>query len=73
MKSHQPSYKNDFRNIREVLETISKGISDIKKMLELTNKFTYGVHSGVSEKKDSNVYPWHLPNVTTSADYESED
>ena len=27
----------------------------------------------VSEKKDSNMYPWHLPNVTTSADYESED
>ena len=73
MKPLQPNYKNDFRNIREVLETISKGISDIKKMLELTNKFTYGVHSGVSEKKDSNVYPWHLPNVTTSADYESED
>ena len=42
-------------------------------MLGLTNEFTYGVHSGVSEKKDSNVYPWHLPNVTTSADYENEE
>ena len=28
MKPRQPNYKNDFRNIREVLETISKGISD---------------------------------------------
>ena len=73
MKPLQPNYKNDFRDISEVLKTISKDISNILKMLELTNKFTYGVHSGVSEKKDSNVYPWHLPNVTTSADYENED
>ena len=54
------------REIRNMIKEVSNDVSEIKKMLGLTNKL-------VSEKKDSSVYPWHLPNVTTSADYESED
>ena len=54
------------REIRNMIKEVSNDVSEIKKMLGLTNKL-------VSEKKDSNMYPWHLPNVTTSADYESED
>ena len=66
MKPRQPNYKNDFRNIREVLETISKGISDIKKMLNIKDGL-------VSKEHEGKLYPWHLPNTTTSADYENEE
>ena len=54
------------KEIRNMIKEISKDVSKIKKMLGLTNK-------SVSEKKDSSVYPWHLPNVTTTADYGEED
>ena len=54
------------REIRNMIKEISNDVSKIKKMLGLTNKL-------VSEKKDSSVYPWHLPNVTTTADYGEED
>ena len=54
------------REIRNMIKEISNDVSKIKKMLGLTNEL-------VSEKKDSSVYPWHLPNVTTSADYENEE
>ena len=54
------------KEIRNMIKEISDDVSKIKKMLGLTNKL-------VSEKKDSSVYPWHLPNVTTTADYGEED
>ena len=54
------------REIRNMIKEISNDVSKIKKMLGLTNEV-------VSEKKDSCVYPWHLPNVTTTADYGEED
>ena len=54
------------REIRNMIKEVSNDVSEIKKMLGLTNKL-------VSEKKDSSVYPWHLPNVTTTADYGEED
>ena len=66
MKPLQPNYKNDFRNIREVLETISKGISDIKKLLNIKDEL-------ISKEYKGELYPWHLPNTTISADYENED
>ena len=54
------------KEIRSMIKEISNDVSKIKKMLGLTDKL-------VSEKKDNNVYPWHLPNVTTTADYGEED
>ena len=54
------------KEIRNMIKDISNDVSKIKKMLGLTDKL-------VSEKKDSSVYPWHLPNVTTTADYGEED
>jgi hypothetical protein len=44
------------REIRNMIKEVSNDVSEIKKMLGLTNKL-------VSEKKDSSVYPWHLPNL----------
>ena len=46
--------------------SISKGISDIKKMLNIKDGL-------VSKEHEGKLYPWHLPNTTTSADYENED
>ena len=66
MKPRQPNYKNDFRNIREILKTISEDISNIKKMLNIKDGL-------VSKEHEGKLYPWHLPNTTTSADYENED
>ena len=66
MKPIQPNYRNDFRDISEVLKTISKDISNIKKILGLESENDYKI------KADA-MYHWHLPNTTTSADYESED
>ena len=66
MKPYQLNYKNDFRNISKVLETISEGISDIKKMLNIKDEL-------VSKEYKDELYPWHLPNTTISADYENED
>ena len=66
MKPLQPNYKNDFRDISEVLKIISKEISDIKKMLSIKDEL-------VSKEREDKLYPWHLPNTTVSADYENED
>ena len=66
MKPLQPNYKNDFRDISEVLKTISKDISDIKKILSIKDEL-------VSKEYEAKLYPWHLPNTTTSADYENEE
>ena len=66
MKPLQPNYKNNFRNIREVLKTISKDIYDIKKILNIKDEL-------ISKKREDKLYPWHLPNTTTSADYENEE
>ena len=54
------------REIRNMIKEISNDVSKIKKMLGLTNEL-------VSEKNESSVYPLHLPNVTTTADYGEED
>ena len=66
MKARMPDYRRDLRNIREELEKVSKDISDIKelmlKMWALEDK-----------ERDNRMYPWHLPNTTTSADgYDEE-
>ena len=66
MKPLQPNYKNDFRNISEILKAISKDISDIKRVLNIEDEL-------VSKEYKDKLYPWNLPNTTTSADYESED
>ena len=52
MKPYQLNYKNDFRNISKVLETISEGISDIKKMLNINDmkrcQMTSITHTAIS-------------------------
>ena len=67
MKARMPDYRRDLRNIREELEKVSKDISDIKELM---------LKLWILEDKENNkrdMYPWHLPNTTTSADgYDEE-
>ena len=57
--------KNDLRKIREELEEVSKDISDIKELMLKT--------WALEDKEKNNMYPWHLPNTTTTADgYDEE-
>ena len=59
--------KNDMKKIREELEKVSKDISDIKELM---------LKLWILEDKENNkrdVYPWHLPNTTTSTEgYDEE-
>ena len=65
MKARIPDYKRDLRNIREELEKVSKDISDIKELMLKT--------WALEDKEKNNMYPWHLPNTTTTADgYDEE-
>jgi hypothetical protein len=50
------------KEIRNMIRKLSNDIQEIKKILGI-----------VSEKKGASMYPWHLPNTTTTADYGEED
>ena len=57
--------KNDLKKIREELEKVSIDISDIKELMLKT--------WALEDKEKNNMYPWHLPNTTTTADgYDEE-
>ena len=47
MKPRQPNYKNDFRNISEILKAISKDISDIKRVLNIEDELEVSQQFGV--------------------------
>ena len=65
MKARVLDYKKDLRNIREELEEVSKDISDIK---ELMLKMW-----ALEDKETNKMYPMHLPNVTTTMDFNEEE
>ena len=52
------------KEIRSMIKEISNDISKIKKTLGTVSE---------NEIRESTIYPWHLPNVTTTADYGEED
>ena len=65
MRSRIPDYKKDFRMIRKELEEVSKDISDIKElMLKIWT---------LEDKEKNKMYPMHLPNVTTTMDFDEEE
>ena len=65
MKARVLDYKKDLRNIREELEEVSKDISDIKElMLKIWT---------LEDKEKNKMYPMHLPNVTTTMDFDEEE
>ena len=63
----QPNYSEALKEIRKSINNLSKDISEIKALLVRV----------VGEKDEEllrqKLYPWHLPNVTTTADYNEEE
>ena len=50
------------KEIRNLIKELSDDIKEIKKILRI-----------VPDEKEDTMYPWHLPNITTTADYGEED
>ena len=66
-KMAQPNYKEDLRLIREELKSFSEELSKIKYLITKIWKIE-------DKTEDSNkLYPWHLSNTTTTADYYDEE
>jgi len=63
MKPIQPNYTNDLKKISKQITELASEIQKIKELLR-------------PEDENSDVagtYPWHFPNVTTTADYHEEE
>ena len=61
MKPIQPNYTNDLKKISKQITELASEIQKIKKLLRPEDADVIG------------MYPWHLPNVTTTADYHEEE
>ena len=63
----QPNYSDALKEIKEAIRILSNEVSEIKTLL-------FRIHD-VKEKAEieEKMYPWNLPNVTTTADYGEED
>jgi hypothetical protein len=62
----QPNYSEALKEIKKAVQSLSKEVSEIKALL-------FKIHD-VKEKAEleEKLYPWHFPNVTTTADYGEE-
>ena len=63
----QPNYSEALKEIKESIKILSKEVSEIKSLL-------FRIHD-VKEKAEveEKMYPWHFPNVTTTADVHNEE
>lgn len=62
MKPIQPNYTNDLKKISKQITELASEIQKIKEFLQPDG-----------ESSDAaGMYPWHFPNVTTTADYHDE-
>ena len=63
----QPNYSDALKEIKEAIRILSNEVSEIKTLL-------FRIHD-VKEKAEveEKMYPWHFPNVTTTADVYNEE
>ena len=63
----QPNYSEALKEIKKAVQSLSEEVLEIKTLL-------FKLH-GVKEKAEveEKMYPWHFPNVTTTADYHEEE
>ena len=63
----QPNYSQALREIKKAVQSLSKEVSEVKAML-------FRIHD-IKEKAEveEKMYPWHFPNVTTTADVHKEE
>ena len=71
MKPIQPNYTNDLRKISKQITELASEIQEIKKLLrpEDEDVCEHGNSLNSNCSDCDNEYPWHFPNVTTTADY----
>ena len=63
----QPNYSDALKEIKKSIQSLSENISEIKTLLSKV------VGEQDEESLRQKLYPWHFPNVTTSADYHEEE
>lgn len=63
----QPNYSEALKEIKQSVNNLSKDMSEIKALLARV------VGEQDEESLRQKLYPWHFPNVTTSADYHEEE
>ena len=75
MKPIQPNYTNDLRKISKQITELASEIQEIKKLLRSEDEDVCehgnSLNSNCSDCDEE--YPWHLPNVSTTADYHEEE
>ena len=63
MKPIQPNYTNDLRKISKQITELASEIQKIKELLRPEDE----------NSESAEMYPWHFPNVTTTADFHEEE
>ena len=63
----QPNYSEALKEIKKSIKDLSENISEIKALLYRV------VGEQDEESLRQKLYPWHFPNVTTTADYHEEE
>ena len=63
----QPNYSEALKEIKKSIKDLSENISEIKTLLYRV------VGEQDEESLRQKLYPWHFPNVTTTADYHEEE
>lgn len=72
MKPIQPNYTNDLKEISKQITELASEIQEIKKLLRPEDEDVCEHGNSLNSDCD-NEYPWHFPNVTTTADYHEEE
>ena len=67
MKPIQPNYTNDLKKISKQITELASELQKIKELLRLEDENSESVEAA------SQMYPWHFPNVTTTADFHEEE
>jgi len=63
----QPNYSEALKEIKLSIRVLSKEIVEIKTLLSKV------VGEQEQEELQEKLYPWHFPNVSTSADHHEEE
>ena len=67
MKPVQPNYTNDLKKISKQITELASELQKIKELLRPEDENSEAVEAA------RQMYPWHFPNVTTTADYHEEE
>tara|TARA_R100000742_G_C4237598_1_gene57917 strand:- start:303 stop:512 length:210 start_codon:yes stop_codon:yes gene_type:complete len=63
----QPNYSDALKEIKQSIQSLSNQMSEIKALLSKV------VGEQEQEELKEKSYPWHFPNVSTTADHHEEE